>query len=420
MRKSFLLGCFLLLAAPALGQSIHLVPTKTSLDGTITSMDVDASGTLYVGTRDADDFGLLFRSDDQGTTWDTLLHPTPEAHAWDIAVGPDEALYVLARFDGQLNLFKAEEETWAPAGAWPIASVDDASEAHVLLHRATATDALVLGTTDGVVMRSDELATSWEALAAHPDSAATLHALHSDIDGTIFTAAGAHGFLCFDEATSTWTALAAPLAADEHATHLDFTAEATLIGGSTQNIFASTDRGATWTTITPPFTQSVYAVTTVGTNILASTSSGLWLSQNGGTIWMQLLASESGYRVESITVASTGTIFLSTADELLKLHTPVITSTDDETLPQAFAVRAAYPNPFVVATTLEVTVERAAHVTATVYDVLGRQVASLHDGWQAPGAMPLRWHPTHQPSGVYFARVEANGATETQMLTLVR
>ncbi|MEM1094363.1 MAG: T9SS type A sorting domain-containing protein [Bacteroidota bacterium] len=420
MRKPFLLGCLLLLATPVLGQSIHLVPTETALDGRISSMDVGANGTLYVGTRDAADAGLLFRSEDQGVTWDTLFHPTPEAHAWDLAIGPDEALYVLARFDSQLNLFKAEEDMWRAAGAWPMTRIDAATDAHVLLHRAPATDALVLGTTEGIVMRSDDLAASWEALATHPDTAATLYALHSDADGTIFSAAGAHGFMCFDEATNTWTPLAAPLAADEYATHLDFTTDATLVGGSAQNVFASADRGATWSTITPPLTQSVYAITTVGTNIVASTSSGLWLSQNGGTIWIQLLAPESGYIAESIAAGSNGTLFLSTADELLKLRTPVVASRGQRTLPHAFNVAAAYPNPFVMATTLEVTVERATHVTATVYDMLGRQVASLHEGWQAPGSIPLRWRPTHQPSGVYVARVEADGATETRMLTFIR
>ncbi|GAB5520614.1 MAG: hypothetical protein RhofKO_28650 [Rhodothermales bacterium] len=420
MRKPFLFSVFLLLAAPAFGQSIHLVPTETALSGRITAIDFDADGTLYVGAHDDDGFGHLFRSEDQGVTWDTLFHPTPEAEAWDMAIGPDEALYVLARFDGQLNLFKAEDDSWAAAGAWPIRVENSAADARVLMHRALATEALVLGTTEGLVLRSDLQATSWEALAAHPNLDATLHALQSDADGTIFTAAGDYGFMCFEEATSTWTALTAPLDAEEQATHLAFTTDARLIGGSSQNVFASVDRGATWSTITPPLSQSVYAVTTVGTNILASTSSGLWLSQNGGSVWMQLLAPEAGYLVESITADASGTLFLGTADELLKLSTPVVASQDEETLPQAFAVTNAYPNPFTIATTLEVMVERATHVTATVYDMLGRQVVALHNGWQIPGTQSLRWSPIHQPSGVYFAHVEADGVTQTRMLTLVR
>lgn len=66
-----------------------------------------------------------------------------------------------------------------------------------------------------------------------------------------------------------------------------------------------------------------------------------------------------------------------------------------------------YPNPFREATTIAYEVEQPGPVTITVYDVLGRRVATLVDQDQTPGTYHVDWNGRDgagQPvaSGAYF------------------
>ncbi|HMK38432.1 MAG TPA: T9SS type A sorting domain-containing protein, partial [Bacteroidota bacterium] len=72
-----------------------------------------------------------------------------------------------------------------------------------------------------------------------------------------------------------------------------------------------------------------------------------------------------------------------------------------------------YPNPFNVSSTIGYVVPGLVSATSppalvnlTVYDVLGRSVATLVNGNQAPGEYFARFDGTGRSSGVYFYRLE--------------
>ncbi|WP_456430194.1 S8 family serine peptidase [Rhodocaloribacter sp.] len=79
-----------------------------------------------------------------------------------------------------------------------------------------------------------------------------------------------------------------------------------------------------------------------------------------------------------------------------------------------------YPNPFRAATTLVFELPEAAHVRLTIYDVLGRRVATLVDGMRKAGAHTVRWEPGRTAAGVYFCRLEAGASTATRALTRMK
>lgn len=89
-------------------------------------------------------------------------------------------------------------------------------------------------------------------------------------------------------------------------------------------------------------------------------------------------------------------------------------------VPAAFALGQNYPNPFNPRTQLQFSIATPQFVTLNVYDVLGREVASLVNEVKAPGIYHVEWDATNQPSGVYYYRLQAGPVVETKKLVLTR
>jgi hypothetical protein len=94
---------------------------------------------------------------------------------------------------------------------------------------------------------------------------------------------------------------------------------------------------------------------------------------------------------------------------------------DDQSLvPSAVRLRQNYPNPFNPRTTIEYSVASTQYVNLKIYDILGREVASLVDETRQPGTYSVTWDANKFSSGVYFYRLAAGSFIETKKLVLVR
>jgi len=89
-------------------------------------------------------------------------------------------------------------------------------------------------------------------------------------------------------------------------------------------------------------------------------------------------------------------------------------------IPATLELAPNYPNPFNPETTIPFGLPESAHVTLRVYDLLGRQVEVLVDGTLSAGRHVIRWNAAQYPSGVYLVRIQANGKTRIQRLTLMK
>ncbi|NNE69057.1 MAG: choice-of-anchor B family protein [Rhodothermales bacterium] len=86
-------------------------------------------------------------------------------------------------------------------------------------------------------------------------------------------------------------------------------------------------------------------------------------------------------------------------------------------VPDAFGLRAPWPNPFTERFTVEIDVQTPGSLRVTLTDLLGREVHVALDQEVAPGVKRLAIPGTGLASGVYMLRVEANGGVATRAVT---
>lgn len=83
-------------------------------------------------------------------------------------------------------------------------------------------------------------------------------------------------------------------------------------------------------------------------------------------------------------------------------------------------LQECYPNPFNPTTTIRFRVPSQGNVTLQIYDQLGREVVTLHDGAMPAGDHQSVWDAGQLPSGVYFCRLHMEGYWETKKLILIQ
>lgn len=93
---------------------------------------------------------------------------------------------------------------------------------------------------------------------------------------------------------------------------------------------------------------------------------------------------------------------------------------EDAGVPDALALHAAYPNPFADQTTLQFDLPETARVHLVVYDVLGREVATLVDGDRPAGVHTAQLRGSGLASGLYVVRFTADERTFTRRVMLAR
>lgn len=102
----------------------------------------------------------------------------------------------------------------------------------------------------------------------------------------------------------------------------------------------------------------------------------------------------------------------------------VTTGVPEEVVPSAPKLSQNYPNPFgpngVGATTIEYAVQTAGHVTLSVYNVLGQEVATLVDDFKPAGRQMVRFGGRDLPNGIYFYQLNVGAYTGVETMVLAR
>ena len=89
-------------------------------------------------------------------------------------------------------------------------------------------------------------------------------------------------------------------------------------------------------------------------------------------------------------------------------------------LPSGFALLQNYPNPFNPSTTIRYGLPSRSHVTLTVFNMLGQQVATLVEGEQEAGYHEAVFDASGLASSVYLYRLQAGNQVESRKMILMK
>jgi hypothetical protein len=196
--------------------------------------------------------------------------------------------------------------------------------------------------------------------------------------------------------------------------------------GDSGLIFQTTNGGANWAMRPSGTACSLRGVWLVDANVGYVVGDSMTILQtiNGGSTWHAMSGGSlnSLYAIAFID-SKTGTIVGEGGTILNTISAGSIDAVKDERLslpPTQIVLSQNYPNPFNPTTAISYQLLANSFVTLGVFDLLGREVATLVNGRESAGTHEVMWNASQYPSGVYFYRLQSNGMVLTKKLLFLK
>jgi photosystem II stability/assembly factor-like uncharacterized protein len=137
-------------------------------------------------------------------------------------------------------------------------------------------------------------------------------------------------------------------------------------------------------------------------------------------VYFGLGANTSGNLSVRWTTDETENLGTVTADQHLHVVETVTSVSENDLVPPRYELFQNYPNPFNPTTTFSFAIRSSVFTHLSVYDMLGRRVATLVNERLSPGSYKKEWDAGGMSSGVYVARFQAGSFVATRKLILAR
>ena len=107
-------------------------------------------------------------------------------------------------------------------------------------------------------------------------------------------------------------------------------------------------------------------------------------------------------------------------DVMVLLASTVVGVNETPFVPRGFSLSQNYPNPFNPTTVISYQLSALSYVTLKVYDVLGREVATLVNEQKDAGEYKVIFDASTYPSGVYFYRITTGNYSSVKKMLMIK
>ena len=113
-------------------------------------------------------------------------------------------------------------------------------------------------------------------------------------------------------------------------------------------------------------------------------------------------------------------IYTSVKLPLPDLQVPTGINEGSSSVIKSYNLEQNYPNPFNPSTTIKYQIPQSGLVTLKIYDVLGREVKTLINGYKQSGTYQITFNGNGLASGIYFYRLDANNFISVKKMILMK
>lgn len=143
-------------------------------------------------------------------------------------------------------------------------------------------------------------------------------------------------------------------------------------------------------------------------------------SGNGGMNWHSSEKDLTDERLNAVAFAEEEKVFAVGARGVIVQTGEPVSATEMADMPAGYSLEPNYPNPFNPTTVIQYHLPEQAPVQLTVYDMLGREVATLVDEHQQSGYHEVTFDATGLSSGMYLYRIRTEGFEETRSMMFIK
>ncbi len=363
-------------------------------------LTVDLQGRLFGVSQ-----GRLYRSIDGGRSWSDLFR---DVSAWMYApvVTREGALLISLRGENKEGILRSTDggTTW------------DTVTSDLIIHRVVATSdgRLYASTYQQGIYRSTDDGRTWTRFGADT-TPAIVSTITTDASGDLLAGTVNGGIYRISRETGAWTAM--PSIGVGRIDEL-FEQRDVLFAQTTYGILRSVDGGATWSVLTSLSTSApnqLLRITPDGT-LWGVTGQGVFRSTDIGVSWTPVNDGLTTRAIAAMAIGPDGRPYLGTDQGVFALAEPSSVRSGDRE--RSLRMLEIGPNPAGSRATLELAIDRATPARAALFDVEGRRLRPLFDGYLESGHHRLELDLSGIADGVYLVRLETDGGSATRSIVV--
>ena len=192
-------------------------------------------------------------------------------------------------------------------------------------------------------------------------------------------------------------------------------------GTANGKVLESADNGESWLQkdILTIFRINGLAVNS-NDELFAYASDGVYRSVNDGASWIQINSGLINKYVLSFLINKSGYAFAGISQGGVYRSSVSTTSIIENINPQDYSLSQNYPNPFNPTTIIGYSIPKASFVTLKVYDILGREIATLVNAEKSFGNYNVEFNGSGLSSGIYFYKLQTGDYSSVKKMVLIK
>jgi photosystem II stability/assembly factor-like uncharacterized protein len=372
----------------------------------ITSLGLDQAGVLYVGTEDG-----IYKPGPKEGEWIRASEYLKRGTVYSIGQSRYSAALYACTSEGLFSSVDNGGTWYSNQGTWTY----DIAE---------LSDSRVIAATTGGILESADGGSTWQGYQTIGLPLTSIYCLARDFSGNILAGTAYDGIFASTASGSFWTqmGITSPLIFYSVKT-IEIDNEGRIFAGTdTAGAYYSDDSGLNWKKVSSINGKDVtsFVVSQTSAYYAGSSDRGISVSTDRGLSWRSANIGLTDSSVTSLLIDKKGYLYAAT-DNGLFMSTGIVTGYREGTRgPSSFSLSQNYPNPFNPTTAISYKLSSLTHITLKVYDVLGREVATLIDEVRPPGDYSVQFDGSRLPSGVYFYRFAAGNFVQIRKMVLIK